>query len=136
MIDMMAAGRHVLASQTFSKLLGAELTDYSDNRVVMTLPLRPDFLQHNGFAHGGVLSSLADMALTFAGGLKLGPAVLTVEYKINYMRPSVGKALIGRAEVIYAGKTTATCRCDVFSVAEDGSEKVCAIAQGTIAKVG
>lgn len=136
MIDMMAAGRHVLSTQTFSQLLGTELTDYGDNRVEMSVPLRPDFLQHHGFAHGGVLSSLADMALTFAGGLRLGPSVLTVEYKINYLRPAVGKTLIGRAEVVYAGKTTASCRCDVFSVAEDGTEKLCAIAQGTIAKVG
>lgn len=30
----------------------------------------------------------------------------------------------------------ATCRCDVFSVLGDGSEKLCATAQGTIAKVG
>lgn len=136
MIDMMAAGRHVLSTQTFSQLLGTELTQYGDDRVEMTIPLRPDFLQHHGFAHGGVLSSLADMALTFAGGLKLGPSVLTVEYKINYLRPAVGKTLIGRAEVVYAGKTTAGCRCDVFSVAEDGTEKLCAIAQGTIAKTG
>jgi acyl-coenzyme A thioesterase PaaI-like protein len=48
----------------------------------------------------------------------------------------VGTALIARAMVIYAGKRTATCRCDVFSVNAEGVEKVCATAQGTIAKIG
>jgi uncharacterized protein (TIGR00369 family) len=136
MIDMLAMGQQVLASQSFSKLLGTQLTSFSDEVVELQLPLNDTLLQQNGFAHGGVLSYLADNALTFAGGTKLGVAVLTVEYKINYLRPAVGTRLIARANVVYAGKTTATCRCDVFSVAADGTEKVCATAQGTIAKIG
>jgi len=137
MIDMLAMGREVLAMQGFSRLLGTELTAYSvEHGVALRLPLRDELRQQNGFAHGGVISYLADNALTFAGGASLGPAVLTAEYKINYLRPGVGIALVARATVVYAGKTLATCRCDVFSVLEDGTEKMCATAQGTIAKVG
>ncbi|MFT3857996.1 MAG: PaaI family thioesterase [Aquabacterium sp.] len=137
MIDMLEMGRQVLATQAFSRLLGTELTAFSDEGVVaLRLPLREDLLQQNGFAHGGVLSYLADNALTFAGGTRLGVAVLTAEYKINYLRPAVGEALVARASVVYAGKTTATCRCDVFSVDAQGQEKICATAQGTIAKIG
>jgi len=135
MIDMLAAGQQVLASQSFSKLLGTQLTAFNEELVELQLPLNDSLLQQNGFAHGGVLSYLADNALTFAGGTKLGVAVLTAEYKINYLRPAVGSKLIARATVVYAGKTMATCRCDVFSVAADGTEKVCATAQGTIAKI-
>lgn len=136
MIDMLAMGQQVLASQAFSVFLGTQLTAFNDEQVELHLPLREELKQQNGFAHGGVLSYLADNALTFAGGAKLGPAVLTAEYKINYLRPAVGHKLIARASVIYAGKTTATCRCDVFCVNEEGVEKMCATAQGTIAKVG
>lgn len=136
MIDMLAMGRQVLAMQNFSRLLGTELTAYGPEGAELRLPLRPELLQQNGFAHGGVISYLADNALTFAGGSSLGAAVLTAEYKINYLRPGVGAALLARATVVYAGKTLATCHCDVFSVLEDGSEKLCATAQGTIAKIG
>lgn len=136
MIDMLAMGRQVLAMQGFSRLLGTELIDYGPEGVELRLPLRDELSQQNGFAHGGVISYLADNALTFAGGSSLGPAVLTAEYKINYLRPGVGTALVARATVVYAGKTSATCRCDVFSVLADGTEKLCATAQGTIAKVG
>ncbi|MDO9006167.1 MAG: PaaI family thioesterase [Aquabacterium sp.] len=137
MTDMLAMGRRVLAMQGFSQLLGTELIAYGlEEGVVLRLALRDELRQQNGFAHGGVISYLADNALTFAGGTSLGPAVLTSEYKINYLRPGVGTALLARATVIYAGKTSATCRCDVFSVLDDGSEKLCATAQGTIAKVG
>ena len=133
---MLAMGQQVLASQPFSVFLGTQLIAFNDEQVELHLPLRDELTQQNGFAHGGVLSYLADNALTFAGGAKLGPAVLTAEYRINYLRPAVGRQLIARASVIYAGKTTATCRCDVFCVSEDGVEKMCATAQGTIAKVG
>lgn len=136
MIDMLAMGQQVLASQAFSQLLGTELTAFHDDGAELRLPLHDKLKQQNGFAHGGVLSYLADNALTFAGGTRLGVAVLTAEYKINYLRPAVGTHLIARASVVYAGKTTATCRCDVFSVSEDGVEKLCATAQGTIAKAG
>lgn len=136
MIDMKAVGQHILASQGFSRLLGTELTDYGDDHVALQLALRDELLQQNGFAHGGVLSYLADNALTFAGGIRLGPAVLTAEYKINYLRPAVGQALVARARVVYASKTQATCQCEVFSVSAEGLEKLCALAQGTIAKVG
>jgi uncharacterized protein (TIGR00369 family) len=136
MIDMLDMGRQVLDSQAFSRLLGTELTAFSEEGVELRLPFKPELLQQNGFAHGGVLSYLADNALTFAGGTRLGAAVLTAEYKINYLRPAVGKQLVARASVIYAGKTTATCRCDVFSVDVEGMEKLCATAQGTIAKIG
>lgn len=136
MIDMLDMGRQVLATQGFSRLLGTELTAYGPKGAELRLPLRDELRQQNGFAHGGVISYLADNALTFAGGSALGIAVLTAEYKINYLRPGVGVALVARAQVVYAGKTTATCRCDVFSVLDDGTEKLCATAQGTIAKVG
>lgn len=136
MIDMLAMGQQVLASQAFSRLLGTQLCSFNDEVVELRLPLRDELTQQNGFAHGGVLSYLADNALTFAGGTQLGPAVLTAEYKINYLRPAIGTALVARATVVYAGKTTATCRCDVFSVSAEGVEKICATAQGTIAKIG
>jgi uncharacterized protein (TIGR00369 family) len=136
MPDMLAIGREILAAQGFSRLLGTEMTAYSPEGAELRLPLRPELLQQNGFAHGGVVSYLADNALTYAGGAALGIGVLTAEYKINYVRPGVGSALVARAEVLYAGKSLATCRCDVFSVLADGTEKLCATAQGTIAKVG
>src|SRR4051812_36278327 len=50
----------------------------------------------NGFAHGGVLSYLTDNALTIAGAMGLGRAVLTSEFKINYLRPDIGTTLVAR----------------------------------------
>ena len=125
-------GRQVLAQQPFSLFLGADITAFEAGRAVLELPLRPELLQQNGFAHGGVLSYLADNALTFAGGSVLGVSVVTSEFKINYLRPAVGELLIARAQAVHHGRAQAVCRCDVF-VVQAGTEKLCAVAQGTIA---
>ncbi len=135
MDNMLQIGKQVLASQPFNALVGAELTDFSPGRAELTISITPQLKQQHGFVHGGVISYAADNALTFAGGSVLGPAVVTSEYKINYLRPAVGAVLIARATVIHSSQTQAVCRCDVFVVGE-GKENLCAVSQGTIARMG
>ncbi|MFG6468882.1 PaaI family thioesterase [Roseateles sp. BYS87W] len=128
-------GREVLAQQPFSRLLGAELAALAPGQVELHLPLREELMQQNGFAHGGAVSYLADNALTYAGGTAMGVPVLTSEFKINYVRPAVGERLIARAEAQAVSRTQAVCRCEVFAV-RGGTEKLCALAQGTIVRAG
>jgi uncharacterized protein (TIGR00369 family) len=130
----LAMGQGVLATQPFSRHVGAELTALEPGRCELALELVPQLLQQNGFAYGGVVSYLADNALTFAGGTAMGVPVVTSEYKINYVRPAIGARLIARAHAAYVGKGQAVCRCEVFA-SNDGVEKLCAIAQGTIARL-
>jgi uncharacterized protein (TIGR00369 family) len=135
MDDMLAMGKQILAMQPFSVLLGAELTDFSESTAELRVPIRKDLMQQHGFLHGGVVSYAADNALTYAGGGALKSAVLTSEFKINYVRPALGEYIVARAKVVYAGKTQAVCRCDVFAI-KDARESLCATAQGTITKIG
>ncbi|MGO4330021.1 PaaI family thioesterase [Cupriavidus sp. 2TAF22] len=132
---LLAHGRAVLASQPFSVLVGAELAVLSAERAELRLPIRQDLQQQHGFLHGGVVSYLADNALTYAGGAAMAVPVVTSEYKINYLRPAIGDLLIARAECVSRGRQQAVVRCDVF-VRKDGEEKLCAVAQGTIARLG
>ena len=131
---MLPPGRRILASQPFSVLLGTELILLAEGRADFRIPIRAELTQHYGFVHGGVISSAADNALTFAGGSVLGTDVVTSEFKINFLRPARGDCLVVRAEVVHGGRTQAVCRCEVFA-SEDGAEQLCAIAQGTIAKL-
>jgi len=124
-------GRETLAKQPFSVLLGAELSALEPGRCELQLVITAQLKQQNGCAHGGVVSYLADNALTYAGGTALRVPVVTAEFKINYVRPAVGERLVVRAQGVHVGKTQAVCRCDVF-VVTGSEEKLCAIAQGTI----
>lgn len=134
MTEQLAYGRQVLESQPFSRLLGAELTEFAEGRAQITIAIIDQLKQQNGFVHGGVISYAVDNALTFAGGSVLGAAVVTAEFKINYLRPALGSYLIARASVIHSSKNQAVCRCDVFTVSELG-ERLCATSQGTIARL-
>lgn len=131
MSALLEQGRAVLARQTFSVLLGAELTAVTEDGVTLELPLREDLKQQHGFAHGGVLCYLADNALTYVAGSVLGPNVVTVDMKINYLRPGVGERLIARASVLSSTRSYAVTRCEVY-VVRDGREAMCAAAQATI----
>jgi uncharacterized protein (TIGR00369 family) len=111
--------------------LGTEITGFSVGNTMLELNLRAEMMQQNGFAHGGIVSYLADNAITFAGGSVLGTNVLTSEFKINYLRPAKGERLIARAEVLHVGKRQAVVRCDVYVIFEN-TEKHCATALGTI----
>ena len=124
----------VLRSQPFSVLLSAEITSFGQDSVELRVPVTDQVKQQHGFVHGGVVSYAADNALTFAGGAVLGAAVVTSEFKINYIRPAKGEELVARASVVHAGRTQAVCQCRVFAIV-GGTEVLCAVAQGTIASL-
>jgi uncharacterized protein (TIGR00369 family) len=132
--QFLVMGRQVLAQQPFSVLIGAELHALSPGVVELHLPVTDKVKQQHGFAHGGVLSYLADNALTYAGGTAMRVPVVTSEFKINYVRPAIGERLIARAKAVHTGKTQAICTCEIFTL-DAGREKLCAIAQGTIARL-
>ncbi len=131
----LATARRTLDSQPFSRLLGARLTAFGDGAVTLEIDIREELHQQNGFLHGGVLSYAADNALTFAAGAALGPSVLTGGFSVQYLRPATGRTLRARAEVVHAGRRQAVVRCDLLTLAEDGTETLCAVAQGTVLPV-
>lgn len=133
MSDMLEKGREILSQQSFSLLLGAKLEAFVAGSAELSLEIRDDLKQNNGFAHGGVVSYLADNCITFAGASVLGNCV-TSEYKVNYVRPAIGDKLIARSTVLYSGKRQATCECKVYAQA-DGEEKLVAVSLGTISRV-
>ncbi|WP_261664210.1 PaaI family thioesterase [Deinococcus sp. Marseille-Q6407] len=133
----------IIAQQSFSTLIGARFTAIGDGIATLEVPLRDDLRQHHGFAHGGLMGSMADITLTFVGALHLGPQVLTSEFKINFIRPAVGEKLVARGQLVGGTSRQAVTRCDIYAVrsGEDGqlgedrqpSEKLVATALGTIA---
>lgn len=126
-------GKDILKSQPFSVLLGTELESFEPGSATLTLTVREELKQQHGFVHGGVISYLADNALTYAGGSVLGDSV-TSEFKINYLRPALGNKLVAKASVLSSGRNQAVCQCTIVAVKDD-EERMVAVAQGTIIKV-
>ena len=129
-----AAIKHTLENQGFTKLVGAKVVSVEKGAVVMALDRRPEVLQQNGLFHGGVIAYLIDNATTAAAGTMIDRAtrsVITGEYKINLVAPSIGDRLTCRAEVVKPGRTLTVVDAKVFC-RTNGAEKLVALALATI----
>ena len=114
-------------------LIGASLTLIEPGVVEITLPYRQDLTQQNGYLHAGIVTTIADSACGYAAFTLMpeGSGVLSVEFKVNLLRPAKGEYFLARAEVIKAGKTLTVVRSDVFALTEDQRTLV-ATMQGTM----
>lgn len=124
------------ASQKFMEHIGAELMDVQPGYCEIHVPFDENLTQQNGFFHAGVISTVADNVAGYASLslMKEHSMVLSVEFKVNLMRPGAGELLIGKGEVLKYGKTLTVCQADVFIVKE-GVEKLCAAAQLTMIEI-
>ena len=115
--------------QRFMETLGASLARVEPGFCEIHLPFRAELAQQDGFFHAGVITTLADNASGYAAFTLMAPeaAVLTVEFKMNFLAPGDGQGLAARGRVIKAGRTLTVCRSDVFNLAS-GRERLCATA--------
>jgi len=121
------------AQQSIMHLIGASLTLIEPGVVEITLPYRQDLTQQNGYLHAGIVTTIADSACGYAAFTLMpeGSGVLSVEFKVNLLRPAKGEYFLARAEVIKAGKTLTVVRSDVFALTED-ERTLIATMQGTM----
>ena len=122
------------ADQPIMDLIGAELSLVEPGLVEITLPYRDDLAQQHGYLHAGVVATIADSACGYAAYslMPAGSEVLSVEFKVNMLRPARGENFVARAEVIKAGRTLTVVRSDVFAVSENAERVLVATMQGTM----
>ncbi|NUS44091.1 MAG: PaaI family thioesterase [Mycobacteriaceae bacterium] len=125
--------RQVLAAQPFAQLVGTEITRFGGGSATLVVPVRPELSQQFGYVHGGVLSYLADNALTFAAGTVLGPNVLTGGFTVTYLRPGAGTRLRAVATVTGSTRRQAVVNCEIYAETGDSAAEpvLCAVAQGS-----
>src|ERR1044071_9259375 len=103
--------------QTVMSLIGGELTRVEPGLIEITLPYRADLAQQHGYVHAGIVTTIADSACGYAAYSLMPPnsEVLSVEFKVNLLRPAQGEAFSAVAEVVKSGKTLTVVRADVFA---------------------
>lgn len=115
-------------------LIGARLSLVEPGIVEITLPYRADLAQQHGYLHAGVVTTIADSACGYAAFsmMPTGSEVLSVEFKVNMLRPAQGVEFVARAEVIKAGRTLTVVRADVFGIDANEQKELVATMQGTM----
>jgi uncharacterized protein (TIGR00369 family) len=119
--------------QTVMALIGAELTRVDPGIVEITLPYRADLAQQHSYLHAGIVTTIADSACGYAAYSLMPPnsEVLSVEFKVNLLRPAKGETFSAVAEVVKSGKTLTVVRADVFSI-DEGRRDLIATMLGTM----
>ena len=114
--DFRAAITDKMTRQHFLHLIGFDLTELNAGRVVGRLSLETKHQQQAGFAHGGLVATIADTVAGFAAVTLAAPDehVVTVELKVAYLHPGVGTALRGVGTVLKAGNTLTFCEAEIW----------------------
>jgi uncharacterized protein (TIGR00369 family) len=122
------------AHQPVMSLIGARLARVEPGAVEIELPFRADLTQQDGYLHAGVITTVADSAAGYAAYtlMPAGSRVLSIEFKVNLLRPARGELFVARAEVIKAGRTLTVVRADVFAGREHSERELIATMQGTM----
>jgi uncharacterized protein (TIGR00369 family) len=118
--------------------LGIELTGIGAGWVSTELAIRPEMLQQDGVVHAGVISTLADHTAGAAAGSTLGPGrtPLTVELKINLLRPATGERLRCRARVVRAGRRLVVAESEVFAADQLAAKALVTLAPVSASHLG
>ncbi len=122
--------RESFGRQGLMASIGASCKDLSRGRCAIDLPFSQLVSQQQGFFHGGIIGALADVAGGYAAMtlLPTGRDVLTLEYKINFLKPAAGDRLIADGVVLRVGRSVCVTRADVF-VERAGYRELCAAMQ-------
>ena len=106
------------AAANFVCDLGIRPLDCGPGWVEAAVDILPRHAQQNGFIHAGVQATLADHTAGVAAItlVEKGSTVLTLEFKVNLLRPALCERLLCRAEVLKAGRQVTVVEAEVFAL--------------------
>lgn len=94
----------------FAKLMGVQITEASADRVMGTLPVRPELCTAGGILHGGAIMAFADSLGAVGAFMSLPEGAVgttTLESKTNFLGGAkAGSTVRGEATPVHRGKRT------------------------------
>ena len=109
------------AVQGFTAYIGLIPVSLKPGEFITQLKLEKHHFQQDGFAHAGLIATMADHTAGYAS-YSLVPQsqrILTIEYKISYLQPADGELLECRAWVLKPGKRILFTEAEVYSIKDD-----------------
>src|SRR5437764_4606215 len=101
--------RAMFQKARFVEELGINVTKVAEGSIETELAIRDSFRQQHGFIHAGVIATLGDHTAGGAARTVTGEKdVITIEFKVNFLRPAKGNKLRCVGKVLRGGKQIAT----------------------------
>ena len=124
--DLKSMFEHLTSARGFTKESGFRVRDFKEGYVALEVAPKEELVQFMGYVHAGVVTGLADHAAgaCYASVLPEGKACLTIELKINFMKPAQGDMLVAEATALSRGKSIGVVRSDVWAEKDGGREMV------------
>lgn len=93
----------------FNGYMGLEILEAENGHSKVKLPLKPEFFNHMGSLHGGVIYTMGDVAGGVAVRADGEDACTTMNSSIYFLSPSIGtETLYGEGEIVKHGRKTTT----------------------------
>ena len=105
----------------FPGLMGIEIQEVAQERIVASMPVRADLCTGGGVCHGGALMAFADTvgAIGTVANLPAGARTTTIESKTNFMGAArVDTRVTAESVPLHRGRTTQVWQTTIRS--EDG----------------
>ncbi len=101
------------------EFLGIEIDYLSEEKAILALPLRQDFLQGAGVVGGGILATLADEAMghVVAANLNNNQTAATIEMNVRYLESVVSGNIRAEASLVKKGRSIISLESDIVNEA-------------------
>jgi len=115
---------------TYLEFLGFKLIAWQEGHAKLQMPVRSEHRNTVGYLHGGVISSLLDIAGAVAGSYGTSGELVsvTVNLNCNFMAPHQGDTVIAEGELV---RTTKTLFFAEAKLIDPDNNRLCATSTGT-----
>lgn len=123
-------------SRGFIKEVGFKAIHMERGYLESRLKIQNRHRQQDNYIHAGVIATMADHTAGYAA-FSLVPEdyrILTIEFKINFLEPAYGHALVCRSRILREGGQILVGESEVFDQRKDG-EKLIAKAMVTLRSI-
>jgi len=102
------------------KFYHAELLEADIDFISIKIPKMDLMTRKAGMFNGAMIASLVDVSSGYAAVSHYPEDcyVVTVELKVNYLRPALGDALVSKSYVIKGGARISVIRTEIYTVSE------------------
>lgn len=119
------------ARQGLMTALGGRLRRIDPGVVEIELPYSDAVTQQHGYFHAAAVAAIADNAGGYAALtlMRSDEEIVAAEFKINFVRPAVGRLLVAEAEVVRLGRLLVVCQATVRAIDGDNAKTVAIMLQ-------